>query len=249
MASFLVTKLLEQAMLEAAKDKSKMSEADALALLDTLQKMSATKTAQEENSSSSWQAADDATRGQSSGKNELDDVDLLMQVAGEDIAKTPLATESPQNEVLVVVEENPVIMAKDKNIEKGMQVVTTASAPLQENPPVLPGNEDEKFQRSLLAARIRNDAFATGKMMKVMDLKVPAVVSPTDLPPVVDDFTATTTMPRIPDVISKDFGKPLEVMAYDVPALRDSSSPYKSVQCKSECCLPFFSLIHSLITC
>lgn len=308
MASFLVTKLLEKAMLEATKEKSKLSEADALALLETLQGASEAKNAQD-NLSATWQAAEEAveeklltdkkeeeespveTAAPTEPSNEIvveeeeednDDavsleVDTAVSAPVED-TETPVVGETTTQVAPPSLAEEGAAAAEKEEFQRSLlaekiqndaKVSEPSPTPIITPPPKdleIPSEQElpkvndpvlaknEKFQRSLLAARIKNDEIISTakpsppggvtalepvatKEDEVLPEKEEALPEANDAapPPVAATAFITTSMssvpsmaPRIPDIISKDFGKPLEVAESDVPALRDSSTPKRS---------------------
>lgn len=231
MASFLVTQLLQTAMLEAAKDKSKMSEADALALLETLQKMSETKTAQDK-SSATWNAADEAVENkfpsEKSSSSETTWIEKPVQVGNDSVLKDQ--TDIPLN--VATAQDDTATM--DENEKLNLSLLSDEDVPLTV-PPSMPSKKDgsvlqantEKFQRSLLVARIRNDA-----PIKTATNEIEVDIGSSSVPAPRPDDDQFSTMPQIPDAISMEFGKPLEVATADVPALRESSIPRRTPECK-----------------
>jgi hypothetical protein len=227
MASFLVTQLLEKAMLEASKENSKLSEGDALALMETLQNAGEAKTAQEN-------ILKEDPPAPSPDDEAVKDGDALQVDAVEEI-ETPIVEELADKTVALPEKEDPVAVA-EKEIETPIvEEEPKEDASLRSKDASETMAQKEKFQRSLLGARIKNDAAASTSQPKPEATAPESVLAEEDATPSPPAAPATSpsvsslpaVAPRIPDVISKDFGKPLEVTASNVPALRESSVPQK----------------------
>lgn len=240
MASFLATKMLEQVLMEASKDDgtSKLTEEDAMSLLNTLQTMSETKTAQG-NLSSTWQAADDAVEENFLAEdekvnNKVTTADKETRFPSDEISPveesgtiTPVESKDTKSQGLNAEEEEQPAVLK-RQVEG--QRTTASPTPVAPSPPkqtVDPAakSKQEQFQRSLLAARLQNSA--RPRIQPIAVTEAPSV-TPSGLPS--DDGAAaiTSVLPRFPDIVSKEFGKALEVTTSGVPALRESSVPPRS---------------------
>jgi len=227
MASFLVTQMLQKVMLEASKGdgKSKLSEADALSLLETLQTVSEAKTAQDK-LSTTWQAAEEAVEE----KVVPDELDVApVPVPVDEI--TPVKTKPEKIQVAPVVQQDSIVIEKEKSTKSAPETLIPMEMPAAPKSTVDPvaTSKQEQFQRSLLAARLQNDAVSHRiQPESVMEVAEPPAVTPTVVDTAAAAASIPTMNPRFPEIISKDFGKPLEVTASDIPALRESSIPQRS---------------------
>jgi len=283
MASFLVTQMLGKAMLEASKEKSKMSEEDALALLETLQSASEAKVAKDK-VSTAWQAAEEAVEEKllteaeepsSASSSSSPDITTMPK---EDILEVAAASTKVEAMEIPSIEENakedavpPPVSVDTVQKEKfqrsllAAKIQNDAKEKMASRAPTLKASEDtetpvvkslsqesgimvqkEKFQRSLLAATIQNAAAASkSKTASSMISPEPVlaeekVASPPRAATTTDESSSSSSTsslpsmaPRIPDIISKDFGKPLEVTSSNVPPLREASMPQRSQESSS----------------
>lgn len=254
MASFLASKLLEVTLMEAAKGKdSKITEEQALGLLETLSSVSETKVAQNK-LSTTWEAAEEAVQEKVLQSEETDNLNEnnSIQEASEAAATAVV------DDTVSSVEDNIMEETSDEEDQKVDAIPPTAPTPIVQKSSEAQ-EKRELAQRSLLAARIANDEKSaagapptdkpTAKVVESIEAVKPdsepeSAKKESAVEPSTSTIQSADTSsddndedgsihPRIPNMISMDFGKALEVEMSNVPALRLSAIPKRS-ECKSD---------------
>jgi hypothetical protein len=248
MASFLAMQLLEKAMQETGKEdgKSKMEMEDVQKLAETLQTMSVTKQAQDE-VESTWKAAGEAVEEKkllnveepetsssmeeetlsaessappASKEQELDEAVLLDAMAAES-EKLASAEEEEEEEAPLNIESIDESSEGDSSSQ-----VTDESVPVHEE-----DIEEELIQDDVKpAAETSIEQEAEPVVLEKEEDAEASAEAFESLLSEPDTAATAGVMARFPDIVSKDFGRSLDVEASDIPPLRDSSKPKRKAE-------------------
>jgi hypothetical protein len=242
MASFLAMQLLEKAMQETGKEdgKSKMEMEDVQKLADTLQTLSGTKQAQDE-VESTWKAAGEAVEEKKLLNVEVPETSSSMEeeTLSVESSAPPASKEEELDEAVlsdtIAAESEDVasIDAEEEEEEAPLNIESIYDSSEGESSSQVADESvhEEDIEEELILDDVKPAAETSVEQEPepvVLEKEEDAEASAEAFESLLSDpDTAATAgvMARFPDIVSKDFGRSLDVEASDIPPLRDSSKP------------------------